>query len=355
MRTKELLKSSIAGLVLIASIFAVLILVLWLAKLDVGASLAAIGKNAFGSPFAFSRTLVRATPLIFCGVALCLAWKAGMFNIGAEGQYVAGGLFAAAVYKFLPQAPEFILQILILVAGCFGGALAAGLAAWLQIKRGVQVVISTILLNFILLGMLGWAVNGPLKEASKQRPMTDRIPESLLLWRPFDGLEVNLGVFLALAFAAGSWLYLARSKGGFHLRLVGENQKAARASLVSVENVQLKAMASSGALAGLAGAVTYLGISRQVGEGFAEGFGFLAIPVALLGGLNPLGAAAVGLGFGALMAGGEGLARTSPIGSSLVTLIQAIAVLGYLGFLAWKAARPEPVLPDEPHQEASPA
>ncbi len=352
MISRDLFRSVAAGLILIASVFTVLVVILWLAKLDVGSSLNAIVRNAFGSPFAVSRSLVRATPLIFCGVGLCLAWKAGMFNIGAEGQYVAGGLFAASVYKFIPSAPVFIFAALVCLAGAAGGAAVAGLAAWLQIKRGVQVVISTILLNFIMLGLLGWAVNGPLKEASRQRPMTDRIPESLLLWRPFDGLEVNIGLALALGLGAASWVYLTRTKGGFHLRLVGENQKAARASLVSVEMVQFKAMAASGALSGLAGAVTYIGISRQVGEGFAEGFGFLAIPVALLGGLHPLGAASVGLGFGALMAGGEGLARTSPIGSSLVTLIQSAGVLGYLGYLAWKAARPESVLPDEASAEA---
>lgn len=335
------MKSSLSLIVLGVGLFAALIISLFLARLEIGSSLSAIIHSSMGSPFALSRSLVRSAPLIFCGVGLCLAWKAGMFNIGAEGQYIAGGILAASLYKLTPQLPVPALQMGILSAGLCGGAALSLLAAWLQVKRGVQVVISTILLNFIMVGLLGYAINGPLKESSGQRPMSDRLPKEMLLWRPFAGLELHAGVILSFALAIAVGFWLMRTKGGFHLRLVGENPRAARASLVNVEAVQMKAMALSGACSGLAGAVTYLGLSRQLGDGFSEGFGFLAIPVALLGGLNPSGAAAAGLYFGALMAGGEGLARTSPVGSSLVTLIQAIAVLGYIGWKAWRQFHPD--------------
>lgn len=347
MRRAGLTSSLVQVLLVILGLLTALALTLMAARLEVGSSLSAMAGSALGSPFALSRSLVRATPLILCGVGLCLAWKAGMFNIGAEGQYIAGGIAAATAYKLAPLLPSVLLQALIIIAAAAGGAALSLLAAWLQAKRGVQVVISTILLNFIMAGLLGYAVNGPLKESSGQRPLTDRIPKDLMLWRPFAGLEVNLGVLIALAAAVGFGIWLYRTRSGFHLRLVGENTRAARASLVPVESVQMRAMALSGALSGLAGAVTYLGVSRQVGEGFAEGFGFLAIPVALLGGLNPIGAAAAGIGFGFLMAGGEGLSRTSPIGSSLVTFLQALAVLGWIGWQAWRSNHQPATPPDE--------
>lgn len=346
MRLSPLLSFLIQGLLVTAGLLAALVLTLLAVRLDVGSSLSAMAGSSMGSPFALSRSLVRAAPLVLCGVGLCLAWKAGMFNIGSEGQYIAGGIAGAAVYKLLSFLPILPLQAVILCMSAAGGAALSLLAAWLQAKRGVQVVISTILLNFIMVGLLGYAVNGPLKESSGQRPLTDRIPKELILWRPFPGLEVNLGVLIALLSAAAFALWLYRTKSGFHLRLVGENAKAARASLVPVEAVQMRAMALSGGLSGLAGAVTYLGVSRQVGEGFAEGFGFLAIPVALLGSLNPIGAAAAGIGFGFLMAGGEGLSRTSPIGSSLVTFLQALAVLGWIAWQAWRS-RHQPTAPQD--------
>lgn len=346
MKRQALVSSLTQALLVTTGLLAALVLTLFAVRLDIGASLSAMAGSSLGSPFALSRSLVRATPLILCGVGLCLAWKAGMFNIGSEGQYIAGGIAAASAYKLLGFFPTFALQLLILVLAAAGGAALSLMAAWLQAKRGVQVVISTILLNFIMIGLLGYAVNGPLKESSGQRPLTDRIPKDLMLWRPLEGLEVNLGVLIALMAAIGFGIWLYRTRSGFHLRLVGENPRAARASLVPVERVQMKAMALSGALSGLAGAVTYLGVSRQVGEGFAEGFGFLAIPVALLGGLNPIGAAAAGIGFGFLMAGGEGLSRTSPIGSSLVTFLQALAVLGWIGWQAWRS-RQQPTPPPE--------
>lgn len=326
-----------------AGLLAVLVLTLAAFRMDVGSSLSAIAQGAFGDKFGISRTLARATPLVLCGLGMTLAWKASMYNIGGEGQYVAGGLAAAALFKMAPGLPVLALQPALLLAGAAGGGAAALLAGWLQVKRGVQVVISTILLNFIMLSVLGWMLYGPLQESKRQIPQTDRVPRDLMLWRLDRQLDFHAGALIALALAAAVFVWLYYTRQGFKLRLVGENPRAARANLIPVEGTQLQAMALSGALCGLAGSVTYLGMTGQVGLGFAEGLGFLAIPVALLGGLNPLAVVASGLYFGGLIAGGESLARASgggsAAGSTLVFVIQAVAVLGFISLQHWLKSR----------------
>jgi simple sugar transport system permease protein len=321
---------------------------LWAFRMNVGESLSAIVQGAAGDKYGVARTLARATPLLLCGVGLTLAWKASMYNIGGEGQYIAGGLTAAAVYKLAPALPALVFHPLALFGGLLGGAVVAFSAGLLQVKRGVQVVISTILLNFVMINVLGWMINGPLQEGKKQIPQTDRLPREMVLWRPDPMTDLHLGVGVALLAAMAAWVWLYRTKGGFQLRLVGENPRAARASLMPVERIQLQAMASSGALCGLAGAVTFLGLSRQVGLGFPEGWGFLAIPAALLGGLHPGGVVASSVYFGGLIAGSEGLARTSALGNTAIFVIQGVAVLAFISLQkAASRRRPEPVEEEE--------
>jgi len=152
------------------------------------------------------------------------------------------------------------------------------------------------------------------------------------MFQRFDSqTDLHSGVFLALAMTVVIAVVLSLTKFGFKLRLVGQNERVARANRISPGNVQIGAMALSGALCGLAGGVDYLGLSGQVGDGFSQNWGFLAIPVALLGGLNPWGVLGASLYFGALMAGSEGLARFNTTGTTLVYVIQAVAVLGVVG------------------------
>lgn len=319
----------------------VLALVLTLAAfgLPVFDSLGLIWDGAFGSKAGVSRTFVKATPLLLTGLGIVIAWRAGMYNIGGEGQFVVGGLCGATLAKLAPGLPPGLLNIAVLCATMAGGAAYAGIAGWLYVRRGVQVVISTILLNFVALQLLDWAVNGPLRERAGRLPVTDALPNAAMLLRFDRQTDLHSGVFIALLAAGAVAVFLSLTRSGFALRLVGENPQAARAARIDASKVQTKAMLMSGALCGLAGGVEYSGITGQLDAGFSQQWGFLAIPVALLGGLNPLGVIASSAYFGALFAGSQNLARFTKSGSTIVYVIQAVAVLGFVGLVAWSQRR----------------
>lgn len=300
-----------------------------------GESLRLLFKGSMGDGIAWTRTVVRATPLVLCGLGTLLAWRTGMFNIGGEGQFVVGGLCGAVLVHLAGALQPGLLNVGILIASAAGGALYASLAGWLHVRRGVQVVISTILLNFVALQLMGWAVTGPLK-APGGLPVTDRVPEAAMLWRLSRQSDLHSGVFLALALALAVWAFLFATRTGFRWRLVGAGPRVARAVRIDPGRVQIAAMAASGALCGLAGGVEYTALAGQIDAGFAQNWGFLAIPVALVGALHPLGVVASAVGFGALFAGSENLARFTPQGGTLGALIQGWVVLGLVGWSAWR-------------------
>lgn len=312
------------------ALIALLALVLAAFGLPVLESMKLIAEGAFGDRFGIARTLVKTTPLLLCGLGVVVAWRAGMYNIGGEGQFVAGALGGATLAKLLWGSFGPLFTLLGLGASTLGGALYGWLAGWLGVRRGVNVVIGTILMNFVALQLLGWAVSGPLQEAKRQLPLTDRLPEAAMLARYDRQSDLHLGVLIAVLIAAAVWVFLFRTAAGFRLRLVGENAGAARAARIAPGPVQLRAIALSGGLCGLAGGIELYGVSGQVGTGFALGWGFLAIPVALVGGLTPWGTALSALLFGAILAGSESLARFSTSGSAIVLIIQAAAVFGLL-------------------------
>lgn len=320
-----------------AGLLAILVLTLAVFRLPVGPSLELLNQGAFGDKFGWSRTAVKAIPLLLCGLGMVVAWRAGMYNIGGEGQFVVGGLFGGWIAKVAlngSPTPSPAILVLILLACAVGGALWALLAGWLYVRRGVAVVISTILLNFVAFQMLGWAVSGPLQERKHELQLSDLLPDSLLLPRFDRQTDLNVGVFVALACAVGLWFFLYRMRAGFRIRLVGANPRVARANRIDAARMQLLAMAISGGLCGLAGGVEFAGVARQLGTGFSQQWGFLGIPVALLGGLHPLLAVLSAAFFGALFAGSENLARFTPAGTTLIYIIQAAAVLGFVAVKA---------------------
>ena len=317
---------------------AILVLTLLVFRLPVIDSLKLLLNGAVGDKFGWSRTAVKSTPLLLTGLGMVIAWRSGMYNIGGEGQFIFGGLFGATVAKLLVfgswHVPPLITIPLILIACVIGGGGWAWLAGWLYVRRGVEVVISTILLNFISLQILGYACSGPLQEIKKQVPLTDSLPDSAMFPKLSRQMDLHLGVIIAWIVAILVYVYLFKTRPGYRLRLVGENANMARANRINVDRVRLLAMSLSGALCGLAGGIEYLGMAGQLGSGFSQQWGFLGIPVALLGGLNPLlclGSAGV---FGALFAGSEDLARFTQAGTTLVYVIQAMSVLGYVAIKA---------------------
>jgi simple sugar transport system permease protein len=328
------LKGVVSVTLLGAALIALLAAVLAAFGLPVMESLGLIAEGAFGDRFGLARTLVKSTPLALASLGIVVAWRAGMYNIGGEGQLITGAVGGAWMAKALWGFFGPLFGLAGLAASMVAGGIFGWLAGWLAVRRNVNVVIGTILLNFVAVQILSWAVSGPLKEQKGRVPLSDRIPDAGMLLKLDPQSDLHAGVALALLAAFAASLYLYRTAGGFRLRLVGENPNAARAARIPPGPVQLKAMALSGALCGLAGGVELFGVSAQIGVGFSLGWGFLAIPAALIGGLHPWGVLLSSLFFGAVLAGSESLARFSTSGSAIVLVIQAAAVVGILGFRA---------------------
>lgn len=323
-------------------LIAVLALTLVVFRLPLGESLRLIAQGAFGDKFGVARTVVKTIPLLLTGLGIVVAWRGGMFNIGGEGQYVVGALFSATLAKALVPAGAGggMLTVAMLVASMAGGAAWSWIAGWLYVRRGVEVVISTILLNFVAIQLLGWAVSGPLQQGKGQLPLSELLPTTAMLPRFDRQTDLHGGIFIAILAAAAVWIYLYQTRGGFEIRVVGDSPTAARANRIGAGRVQIRTMLVSGALCGLAGGVEYLGVAGQLSGGFAQNWGFLGIPVALLGGLHPLLVPLSAAYFGALFAGSENLARFTQAGTTLIYVIQAAAVLAFVAFRALAERKP---------------
>ncbi len=341
-RVAQSLFSSAFGLALV---FGFLVLTFIAFKQPLVPSLKAMAIGSVSDWNAWSRTLVKMTPLVLTGLGAGVAWRAGMYNIGGEGQFILGGigsawLAQAIVFPHL-QLGGFTLPLLIL-ASIIGGALWSLIAAWLYVKRGVDVVIGTILLNFVAKYLIEYVINGPLQEAKHQLPQTSLLRESAMLYHFDRQHDANIGVFISIAAAILTAVFLFMTTWGYQLRVVGASASVARANKIPSQRVQFTAMMISGGLCGLAGGIDYLGVSGQLGIGFSQQWGFLGIPVALLGGLHPLGILASGTFFGMLFAGSENMARTSNVGTTLIYVVQAAVVLAVV-FARGIERKPKPI------------
>lgn len=273
-----------------------------------------------------SETLTDATPLIAGGLAVGVAFRAGLFNIGGQGQIILGAIFAGFV-GFHWHMPVVIHLIVAILAGVLGGALWGGLSGFLKAKTGAHEVITTIMLNYVAVNLLGYLLSvkgfqAPPYGQAISNPVDHNATLPLLLG---GSLRVHLGLILSLAAAAFVWWLLKYSRLGFRLRAVGANPFAAKTAGMHVENSYVVVMLLSGALCGLAGVSQVLGTNPQITGDIDAGIGFDAITVALLGRANPVGTVFAGLLFGALHAGGPMMQQYAPI--ELVQVIQSLIVL----------------------------
>lgn len=325
----------------LAGLLLVLALTLVVFGLPVAESLRHLWEGALGDKFAVHRTLVKACPLMLAGLGMVVAWRGGMFNIGGEGQLLIGVSAGAVTYHLLPRLEGAGLTVLVLLACCAAGAAWAIVAALLHTKRGVNVVISTILLNFVAVQVVSYLVRGPLQPPGEAIPQTTPLPQSAMFLRIDPQSSLHTGLILAplLAVAVHVWLKLTVS--GFQLRLVGQNPWAARAARIPVARMQVLALMVSGALCGLAGGVEYVGVSGYLFDGFSPGWGYLSIAVALLGGLEAWGVLLSGLYFGALLAGSRNLEAFGGAPSALVYAVQGVAVIAFVALQQWSRRRVE--------------
>jgi simple sugar transport system permease protein len=337
-----------AVLVLIA-IVGTTALLLFVGGYAVDSGLAALWRGSLGSWYAFtSATLVRATPLMLTGVAVAIAFRAGVLNIGAEGQLLAGAVAAAAVALSLEGSPGVIVVVLALATSAIGGAAWASIAAYLRARFAVLEVISTIMLNFIALHGVSYLVRGPLQEPTHVYPQSSTIAEAFHLPRIAGAGRLHGGLLLAfcVSFVAG-WV-LRRTAAGFRLIAAGESPTAATsAGGIDVMATTTLTFLVSGALAGLAGGVEVLGVTFALYENISPGYGYTAIAVALLARLDPWRVAATALLFGGLEAGAGAMQRDAGVPSSLVTVIEAALILAVLvvGALRHRSSAPDASTP----------
>lgn len=302
-------------------------------------ALRALLAGALVGPAAWTATLLEAGPLLLAGLGVALCFRAGVWNIGAEGQLLAGALAATALATRAPAgAPAWLLAPAAALAGAAGGALFGAAAGWLRARRGVSEVISTLLLNFVAIQCVALAVQGPLQEAARAYPQSDALPPAALL-PAFGRVHAGLAAGLLLAIAA-HWLVL-HGTVGLRMRAVGLSPRAARFAGIRPERIAVGSLALAGALAGLAGAFQVAGVTGRLYEGLSPGYGFTAIAVALLARLEPLAVVASALFFGALEAGAAAMQREVGVPAQATKLVQGVVLLLSIGVTLAPGARRE--------------
>lgn len=297
--------------------------------------------GAFGSRDALlSITLVRSVPLVLTGLAVTVAFRAGVWNIGAEGQLFAGAIAAVWVGLMLGGLPAPLLVCAVLLAAGAAGAAWVVVPALLRQRFGVGEVITTILMNFIGIYAAAYAVHGPLQEARGVFPQTDQIAEGARLPLLVAGTRLHVGFLIALALAAALAAALRHTRVGFQVRAVGAAPEAARiAGRIDTDRVVVGSFLLSGAIAGLAGGVEVAGVTFALYENLSPGWGYTAIAVALLAGLNPLAVVATGVLFGALDAGAAAMQRDAGIPAVWVGVVEALVILAVLALDRLRRAR----------------
>ena len=282
-------------------------------------------RRAFGP---LSETMVSATPLILTGLSVALAFRVGLFNIGAEGQLYIGSLFAVIAGFSLVGLPWFIHLPIAVGAGFLGGALWGFIPGLLKARTGAHEVIVTIMLNFVALNLIGWALKTELVQREGRSDAISKIVEpTALIPALVQGLRAHWGIVIALLAAVAVWWLLFRSTKGFEFRAVGFNPRAARYAGMSIAWSTVLSMVAAGGLAGLAGTAVILGGSGTLSPGFSPGYGFDGIVVALVGATRPLGVVAAAFLFGALRAGATPMQAATGTPIDLVVIIQALVIM----------------------------
>jgi len=294
-------------------------------------------KGIFGSLFAFTEMLTRATPLIFTGLAATMAFRAKLWNIGAEGQLYLGAMAAVTVGTGLIEAPAIILIPIILMAGAAAGAAGMAGPAYLKTRFGADEVVTTLLLNFVILIFLQMMLEGPLQDPMGLGwPQSAPIVDEGLLPKLVPRMRLHSGLIIALVAAVAAHIMLSKSVWGFRLRAVGENAAAALHAGIGVRRTIMGAAIVSGALAGIAGVSEVAGLRGYLTTDLSPGFGFTGIVVAMLAGLSPIGVVISAVFIASVFVGADTMSRAMGVSSFLADLVVALSLISVLigGFVA---------------------
>lgn len=275
----------------------------------------------------FGECLVLSVPYILSGLAVALGFRAGLFNIGVEGQFVIGGLCAVMVGYMVTGLPAIIHLPLALLAGAAGGGVWAAIPGYLKAKTGAHEVINTIMMNYVAFRLIEWLLKDPLEVSQGTHRTPDILPTAVLPRFFPHPIRLHAGFVLALLVAAAVYWFLFKTTWGFELRTVGANPEAARYGGMSITRNFVLAMGLSGALAGLAGATESLGVTHNMTLGFSAGYGFDSIALALLGKSHPLGVVLAGILFGTLRAGGKRMQSVAGIPLEIISIMQALVIV----------------------------
>ena len=328
----ELFFIPIVAVILALLLSALIMLATSVAPANIAKSFVALAYGSVGSLAAISETLTSTIPLVLSGLGIGLAFRAGLFNIGAEGQIVIGGLAAVIASFAITGLPFYVHMPLVLTIGMLAGALYAGLAGFLRAATGAHEVISTIMLNLIAFRMLDYVLRQPfIQKEGRSDPISKAVLETAELPRLLTFIDPNLrvhaGLVIMLISVALIYWLLFRSKLGFAFRVSGENPDAAKYAGIRAGLTIVLAMALAGGLAGLAGATQVTGVLGRASPGFSAGIGFDAIAVALLGRSHPVGILLAGLLFGALEAGGRQMQVDAGVSIDLIGIVQALIIV----------------------------
>lgn len=306
-----------------------------------GRAYALLFDGAFGSRFALSETLTRATPLILTGLAAAVAFRARLFNIGAEGQLYAGALAAVAIGGQHASGaiglPVPLLFVLMVAGGALAGAVLLLGPAWLKVRLGVDEVVTTLLLNFIALLFVSMMLDGPMKDPTAMGwPQSVAMLPELEFSRLVERSRVHSGLLLACALAVLLWLVNRYTTFGLAMRAVGANARAAAFAGFGVQGVVLRTALLSGALAGLAGVGEVAGRTSYLTLDMSPGYGYSGIVIAMLAGLHPLGVVAAAVFVAGVLVGADSMSRAIGVPTYLADAIVALALLSMLvaGLLA---------------------
>lgn len=283
--------------------------------------------GAFADLFGIGTTVVKATPLLLAGLGVGVSLRAGLFNIGAEGQIYMGGLAAALIGLFIHGLPPVIHISLALLSAFLTGGLWGLIPALLKIGRGVNEVISTLLMNYIAILFVSLIVNEWLKAPDAPYPYSAGLDPSATLPVVIPTTDAHVGILVGLAFGALAYFVFARTAYGFQLKAVGANPSASAYAGINVNHTLIAAMVFGGGLAGLGGASEVLGLQHRLYEGFSPGYGFDAVVIGFLSNGHPLGVIATAFFFGALRSGANIMQRNAGVPFAIVFAIQGLAVL----------------------------
>ena len=342
---REIILIPLAAVFMALVIGAVIMMATSVAPATILRSFVAMADGSVGSINAISETLTASIPLVLAGLGIGLAFRAGLFNIGAEGQMVIGGLAAAIASFSITGLPMAVHMPLVLVIGLIFGGIYAAIAGFLRAATGAHEVISTIMLNLISFRLLDYLRRQPfIQKEGRSDPISKAVLDTAELPRLLSfidpNLRLHLGLFLMLGAVALVYWLLFRSKLGFAFRISGENPDAARYAGIRAGMTIVIAMAIAGGLAGLAGAAQVTGVLGRATPGFTAGIGFDAIAVALLGRSHPVGILLAGILFGALEAGGRQMQVDAGVSIDMISIIQALIIIFVAAPLLVKRALP---------------